>query len=355
MFSIITSIFTCFCLVVVSFCLSASEVAIFSLSRLQLRFLKENFRPAYKRIKFLLGDPSGVLITILVTNEIVNVTLSIYVTELIEASQINWKSFEFIGLPHWLIQTFFGTLITTPIILLVCEISPKVIATRMNRLFAPLTVRFLYFFYQKLLFIRLLFRFLLRIFRVDNGKTTHGTPKDLTLKESDLLYLAEQAEKEGTIGEDEVRLIRKVFALDDIFVGSLVHELTPQVSLQANQTLQDAFVLIKVEKTSRIPVLSPDKTQVVGVLYTKDLINISEEKTYQSVLHFVRKPFMVKSQMQLSALFRQFKNRKTHIAIVTDDAGNLKGYITMQDILNCLFMNLFSERDLRFLRKKIYG
>jgi CBS domain containing-hemolysin-like protein len=336
--SLILSICFCGCLIFLSFCLSASEVAIFSLSRLQLRFLKENFRSAYDRIRFLLNDPSGVLITILVTNEIVNVLLSVYVTQFVQSMHITNS---FLGLSAWVLELILATLITAFLILFFCEISPKVIANKMNRLVAPLTVRFLYFFYRRLFFVRMFFRFLLKLLHVYKVSDKSQNTKNLVFQEADLLYLAAKAEKEGTIGLDEGHLIRKVFALDDIFVSSVMHEFNSEVALSADQTLQDAYVLIKVHKMPRIPVLSYDRSEVLGILYTKDLLNIPPEYASQPVLNFVRKPFFVEASMQLSALFRQFKSRKTHIAIVNAVNGQAKGYITMEDILNCLFVNLF--------------
>lgn len=87
----------CVFLVGISAYMSASEIALFSLSRFQLRTLKENFRPRYRKIKNLLADPGGLLITILVVNEMVNIALSAIITEAVAYS-------------HWQVPgTFFRT------------------------------------------------------------------------------------------------------------------------------------------------------------------------------------------------------------------------------------------------------
>src|SRR4051812_38587687 len=114
--------------------MSGSEIALFSLSRFQIRELKEHFRPAYRKIKKLLGDPGGLLITILVTNELVNISLSTLIAEAISES---WRDdrrgglrsltgWILPGVPDWIAQALIGTLITAPIVLFLCEITPKV-------------------------------------------------------------------------------------------------------------------------------------------------------------------------------------------------------------------------------------
>ncbi|MGZ3709912.1 MAG: CNNM domain-containing protein, partial [Bdellovibrionota bacterium] len=70
----------CALLVAISAFMAASEIALFSLSRFQLRSLKEHFRPSYRMIKDLLSDPGGLLITILVVNEVLNISLSALIT-----------------------------------------------------------------------------------------------------------------------------------------------------------------------------------------------------------------------------------------------------------------------------------
>src|SRR5437868_6513961 len=112
--------------------LSASEVALFSLSRFQLRSLKENFRPTYRKIKRLLGDPGGLLITILVLNEVINISLSTLIASTV--SRFNLPiPFYLSRVPSWFLKTILDIAFTAPIILIFCEVTPKVIGTRINR------------------------------------------------------------------------------------------------------------------------------------------------------------------------------------------------------------------------------
>src|SRR5690242_20051217 len=106
----------CTALVLFSAYMSGSEIALFSLSRFQLRSLKENFRSTHRKIKKLLSDPGGLLITILVANEIVNVTLTTLVTKAISSAQLPTTG-RLGQIPHWALEMVIGTAITAPIIL----------------------------------------------------------------------------------------------------------------------------------------------------------------------------------------------------------------------------------------------
>src|SRR4051812_16521975 len=97
----------CLLLICTSAFMSASEVALFSLSRFQLRYLKENFRPVHRKIKRLLSDPGGLLITILVVNEVLNISLSALITEAI--SESHFKPLQQVGfVPEWTLQMLLG-------------------------------------------------------------------------------------------------------------------------------------------------------------------------------------------------------------------------------------------------------
>src|SRR5690242_16673144 len=113
----------CILLVASSAYLSASEIAIFSLSRFQLRYLKDNFRLAHRRIKRLLSDPSGLLVTTLVLTEILNIGLSTLITRSVSQQSNDLPPlFKAANIPDWALETIIGTVITAPIVLIFCEI-----------------------------------------------------------------------------------------------------------------------------------------------------------------------------------------------------------------------------------------
>jgi putative hemolysin len=343
----------CGLLITLSACMAGSEIALFSLSRFQLRTLKVNFRPVYRKIKLLLGDPGGLLITILLVNEVLNIALSALITRAVVRSQFEVpKNLSFI--PHWAFETLLGILFTAPIILILCEITPKVIASRINQLVAPLSVGPLTVIYEVFKPIRFILKYLVRVVSPRwhrNGirnRSGNTNSTDLTiLKESEFLLMVEEGHKEGAIQESELEFIRNVFELDDTAVSDVSTPLSQVLSLSYNTTVKAALVSVRNNKYSRIPVVGPNKKEVVGILYSKDLLRVKlqAESISSTVATLMRKPFFVSPTMRLNALFRKFKQQKTHMAIVKSENGDVVGVVTMSDVLDALFEDFLSDDE----------
>jgi CBS domain containing-hemolysin-like protein len=344
----------CAVLVFFSAYMSASEIALFSLSRFQLRSLKENFRSAHRKIKRLLGDPGGLLITILVVNEVLNIALSTLITRAIARHNLTVpERLQYI--PPWAYQTLLGTLVTAPVILFLCEITPKVIGARVSQVVAPLTARPLIFIYEVLKPIRMLITAVLKFTsrwltpsRIHKKQSAlPSEDKEAILKESDFLLMLEEGHKEGAIQGSELELIRNVFELDQITVASVATPLSQVLSLPIQTTVRGALITMRSQRYSRIPVIAANRKEVSGILYSKDLLRakLQPDSSSVNVATLMRKPFFVNPSMTLSALFRKFKQQKIHMAIVKAPNGEVTGVVTMSDILEALFEDLFSEAE----------
>jgi putative hemolysin len=334
----------CVALIGVSAFMSGSEVALFSLSRFQLRSLKERFRSQHRKIKALLGDPGGLLITILMVNETVNIALSAIIAGTISQWEITVPFFP--GLPHWAVDTVLGILITTPLVLFFGEITPKVFAARANQLVATVAATPLSAIYEGArplrIFLRRYLAFLSQ-FAGSGGKDLLHSEKSLT--ESEFLMMVEEGHKEGAIHQTEMDLIRNVFDLDDTPVSDVMTPLAQVQSLQVSTTLKGALATMRSHRFSRIPITSQDKRQVVGVLYSKDLLKarLEPELLTLPISSIMRKPLLVPPTMRLNGLFRKFKQQKLHMAVVQGMQGDAIGVVTMADILEALFEDILEE------------
>ncbi len=321
-------------LISVSAFFSSSEIALFSLSRFQIRNLKDTFRSGHRKVKRLLSDPSGLLITILVLNETVNISLSTLVTSYVNHHPSLGPIH---GLPPWAANAIEGTLITSPLVLLFGEITPKTIAAAANQLITRLTVEPLALVYDAMAPIRWLLKRLLKtISRIPSGESAPSNSE--ILKEADFLMLVEEGRKEGTIQQSEFELIKKVFELDDTQVASIYTPLAQVQSLSAHTTLKTALSALRGQKYSRIPITTSDKKQVVGILYSKDLLRakLETELLAKPISSLMRKPLFVNSKTRLNALFRKFKQYKNHMAVVQGQDGEALGIVTMSDVLETL-------------------
>jgi putative hemolysin len=322
---------------------AASEVALFSLSRFQLRYFKDRARRGHRKIKRLLADPGGLLVTILVVSEILNIAISMMITRgvanTIPISVSSWET-RYFHLPVWCIQTLLGTLITAPVILLLCEITPKAIAARANQLIAPLTVNTMTIIYNLCKPIRIvLMRLLTLVGRPDTQET---------LKESDFLLMLEEGHKEGVVQASEVELIKNVFEFDDTTVAEVFTPLNQVRSLTKTTTTHEALLAIRSQRFSRIPVTNGTRREVVGILYSKDLLRakLEGDQLNLPISEIMLDPIFVMPTMKLNALFRMFKRRSTHMAIVQKQTGEAIGVITMSDVMDILFEDIFPPEDL---------
>jgi CBS domain containing-hemolysin-like protein len=375
----------CFALASVSAWLSASEIALFSLSRFQLRSLKERFRASHRKIKRLLSDPTGLLITLLVINEMVNVGLSSIIAEVV-ARAPKPGIVERLPIPAWMLSSVLSLLVSTPIVLMLCDITPKIVGARGSRLIAPATAGPLTALYDTFRPVRFVLSKL--VARVaswtapspqagasteasgdarsiqgvhaagdsqsdDAGagaKGEEGAEQKL-LREADFLMLLEEGHKEGAVQQAELQLIKNVFELDDTTVAEVFTPLPQVQTLNERTTLRSALNMMRSQKHSRIPVTAAashgSRRQVVGVLYAKDLLRarLEPEQMGQTVESLMRRPLFVSHTLRLNSLFRRFKQQKTHMAVVQGAHGDALGIITMSDVLETLFEDVLPDAE----------
>lgn len=334
-------------LVSLSAFLSGSEIALFSLSRFQLRSLKDKYKPTYKAAKRLLAEPGGLLITILLLNEVINVLISARVTETLVthheklAALLPW-------VPAWAVETVLSLIITTPILLMLCEITPKVIAARMNVLVTLVSSRILALAFDAVKPLRILLGAIVRLF---TGGSSQGVERERAqqalLKESEFLMMIEEGHREGAIEQSELELIKNVFELDDTTVSSIATPLSKVQTLSKSMSLKGALQAYSEHQFSRIPVTQGSKKNVVGVLYSKDLLKARLQPALlkEPVESLMRKPFFVDGSLRLNALFRKFKQEKIHMAIVKNDKSESVGVATMSDVLDVLIADLLPDKE----------
>jgi putative hemolysin len=367
-------ILICAALILSSAFISASETAIFSLSRFQLRSLRERFKGSWRILRKLLSQPGGLLTTLLVTNELINISLSTLIAEAVNDSWIEAQNQPqksgFFGLltslknntlnplPDWVFQLLIGTLITTPILLLLCEATPKVIAARANLVIALIAAKPLSILHRLMVPARVALSRILRLVDWTVSRSSHAPhhaenlqdgPHSRKLKEEDFLSMVEQGHAEGAIQTEELELIRKVFELDDRRVSDIVTPLSQIKSLSASSSVIEALALMKQGTPySRIPIFkqgAPNK--VIGILYSKDLLiaRIDPNLEKESVQSMMRKPFIVSPALKLGTLFKRFKQSQNHMAIVENSDGSAIGVVTMTDVLEALFEDFLEPDD----------
>lgn len=328
-------------LITLSGILSASEIGLFSLGRIQLKQIRDQTPTLFRRIRRLIQDPLGLLITILVLNEILNITLGSLITSHFVENAVTPEWLKLLGVSDRYYQGFLGVAITTPLVLLFCELTPKIIASHMNRLVVSAFSSFISVAYTVFTPVHKAIKFFLPTPSAHSEtKTTHS------LQEDEFLDFIEEQQEQGHVHETELQLIKNVFDLDDVAVETVAIPIRKVRTLPETMTLQDAVknILGHTEFT-RIPIYGKHKEDITGVLHVKDLLQmkLDDDLGKELISTIAKEPLYTSPKTDLETLFRKMRSKKTHVAFLKTGNDRCIAMITMQDILDYLVEEVFEE------------
>jgi putative hemolysin len=188
---------------------------------------------------------------------------------------------------------------------------------------------------------------LLRGLKADGQDHFHKTMS--VLSEEDFMLLMEEGHREGTVDPAERRLIKNVFEFDDSTVSEVMTPIWQAFMVSATAKITEVLPELRLQKYSRVPVYLKSRTNVVGILYVKDLLALRHNPALGEidVRSVMTRPIHVGANTRLSVLFRRFKELKTHMAVVDDANEQALGVVTMDDVLESIFGEIADERDVK--------
>ncbi|MFQ5788021.1 MAG: hemolysin family protein [Thermodesulfobacteriota bacterium] len=333
--SLIYNIFLLLLPLMLSGFFSMSEGALFSLGRHQrAKFQKEEKRTA-TLIERLLKEPYKLIITIHLSDEILNVAYT-SIAALTIRKILNFVSDE-------ALLTLLSIGIASPSLLLIGEIGPKTIGVKYPRQVARVITYPLNLYHILITPLRLIvlalsigITWLFGGGKIEQESKVGFSPEEMKA----LLGLGSQ---EGVLTEIERKLVGNLFKLEDVQIHQIMTPGIDLFSLPSDITTQEAIYNIKKRGYSRVPIYKGEKDIVIGVLYAKDLLssNSSKGNTVESIL---RPPYFIPRTKRAFDLLREFQYKRTQIAIVVDEYGRVDGIVTMEDILEELFGEIEDER-----------
>ena len=313
---------------------SASEGALFSLGRHQLESLRKEGKRSSKYIEKLLHEPYKLIITILFADEVLNVAY---------ASVIGLTVNRLFGGLSENYITILSIAIASPSLLLLGEIGPKTLGVKYPRILSKLVAYPLNFFHIIITPARWVLMILSMGFtRLFGGKMEYQHTNGFTTDE--VRALVDIGSEEGVITDEEMNLVISLFKLEEVPAYKLM---TPSVDcfvLPLSVARKDAIYEIKKRGFSRTPVYDGDKDNIVGVLYSKDLLT-SELSGGGNLGSLLRPPYFIPRTKMAFDLLKEFQHDRNHIAIVVDEYGRFDGIVTLEDILEELFGEIEDERS----------
>lgn len=313
-------------LVIFSAYFSATETAFTSLNRIRIKNLANDGSHKAKQVMDLSEKYDSLLSTILVGNNIVNITMSSIATLL------------FIEL-YPVYGATISTAVITVVVLVFGEISPKSLAKESPEKFAMFSAPFIKFFMLLLAPVNWIFglwkKLLAKLFNADGINP---------ITEDELLTIVEEAETEGSIDEDQSELIQNAIEFNELEAWDV---LTPRVDIKAIEIDEEQDEIARLFVTtgfSRLPVYEDDLDNIVGVLNQKDFHNYIKG-TGKSISEYVKPVIFVAGSMKIAQLLKRLQTVKTHIAIIVDEYGGTYGLVTMEDIIEELVGEIYDEYD----------
>ena len=326
--TIVCAILACLLLVFSGYA-SGSEIAFFSLSPKDLNELDEDKNDADRIISELRDDSERTLATILITNNLVNVTI-IMLCNYVISHVVDF------GNAYWL-QFLVITVLLTFLLLLFGEIMPKVYATQhalaFCRFSAPGIKRLRGVFYP-------LSSVLIRS-GILAGKVMQK--ENHVLSVDDLEQALELTDEEEL--REEKNMLEGIVRFGDETAKEVMTSRQDVVDLDFRSTFPDVLKCIVENNYSRIPVYQGSIDNIRGILYIKDLLpHLSKPSSFrwQSL---IRPPYFVPETKKIDDLLRDFQENKVHIAIVVDEFGGTSGLITLEDILEEIVGEINDEYD----------
>ena len=319
-------------LIIMSAFFSSTETAFSCANRIKLRAFATNGNKRAKKVLNLAETHYDKLITtILVGNNIVNITA----TTLATIFFANLFSYH----PNPSIANVVSTVVMTVSVLIFGEITPKMIAKMYPEKMAMSFYPIIKFFYYVLYIFNMIFSgwgWLL-------SKMLKTKTEDV-VTEDEILTMVEEAEEDGTLGDNETELIRSVIEFDDLEVGDILVPRVNMVAVDVNWSMEEMVKVFDREGYSRIPVYKDSIDTIIGTIHEKDFFN-AYLKGKKGIDGIMQNAFYTTEHAKISVLLRQLQKKKVHIAVVLDEYGGTLGMVTMEDILEELVGEIYDEHD----------
>ncbi len=155
-----------------------------------------------------------------------------------------------------------------------------------------------------------------------------------------------QGRKAGFIDKTEHQLIERIFDFNDKLVKEIMVHRGSMVVLNINDSRNKIFETVTEEGYSRIPVYKDTIDNIVGIIYTKDLISASEHRQLIAIEDIIRPAYFVSETKNIGILLREFQKAKVHMGIVVNEYGGVEGLVTMEDIIEEITGEIMDEYDI---------
>lgn len=318
-------------LLLLSFFISGAEVAFFSLSYRDINMLKTKQDTGWKRIVNLLEDARVLYATLMIANTLVNIAIIILTNYLIDQILVMKQG-------YWTGVVSYGIkiVVIASLVILFGQILPKVRATQNNLRSAyesSFLVEVVYYLFRRLgIWMVKMSDSVEKIF---GGKTSRAYAQQQL----------EEAIKSTVPEEEEQRILAGIYKFAHITVKQIMRTRLDVHGVEFNISFDRLKKRVEELHYSRLPVYKASLDNIVGIVYTKDLLPFLNEPDNFEWHTVLRPPYFVHEHKFIEDLLKEFQKRRVHFAVVVDEFGGTSGIVTLEDILEEVIGDIRDEFD----------
>lgn len=314
-------------LVLISGLLSGSEIAFFSLNSARVDNIKGR---SAEVIKWLWYRPEKLLATILVYNTLVNISI------ILLAAWISGKVFSF---ELFWVKFLVDVVLITSIIVLFCELFPKILANikpiGLARIMAhPLRLGMV-----------IIFPLILALVKSTVFIDRRLKKKNIDISREDLNQAINYSTKIAKSDVEEAKLLKGIINFGDKEVTEILTSRLDVVAIDESEDIQGVLNIIKEYGYSRYPVFRDNIDNIIGVLHIKDVLPFLNNDSLASWQHKIRNVHVIPENKKIKDLLKEFQKKKMHMAVVVDEFGGSTGIITLEDVIEEIVGDISDEFD----------
>ena len=306
---------------------SSAETALSTVNRVRMRSLEEEGNKRAARVNKILDNYSKMISTILIGNNIVNLTASSLATTL--AMRIN-------------LAVGIATGILTIVVLLCGEIVPKTWAVLCSEKLALSYCNIIYLLMQVLtpviIVVDLLSHGIMKLLHIDPNK------KASAMTESELKTYVDVSHEDGVIESEERKLIYNVFDFSDAHAKDIMIPRINMVTVSLDATYDDVLAVFRDSMYTRLPVYEDDKDNIIGLINIKDFILV-EDKAKFKISDILRQAYYTYEFKKTADLLVEMRQKCFNVAFVLNEYGGTAGMITLEDLLEEIVGEIRDEYD----------
>jgi len=309
---------------------SGLEVALVGIRKSKVIQLFQEGKKGSKALHKLKTNPSWMMSSVNLGNNLVNVGASALATSL----AIRLFGDDGLGIAVG-VMTF--------LILVFGEITPKTYcnanSTKIALRYAPVLLTFSYVFYPVVKFFEIITRAVVKL----TGSSYMPPP----ITEEDIKGVIDQGLEEKAIEEEEMKLVKGALKFDDTVIRSVMTPRTKMFTLDSKMLLFEALPQINQSGHSRIPIYGDTKDDIVGFIHARDILKeLEKDNKMTSLEQISRKPVFASQEKMVSSLLKEMQGRRTHMAIVIDEHNGVEGLVTLEDLVEEIVGEIEDETDL---------